>query len=479
MTSNKLRYHKWDINDTKKLYRSFKNVINDKAYDFQYYIPLMSLYFYFHNTKNSNKIIDFERRFYIREINELLKDNDYNSNCILNISLFDSKKNQKYITDAFCKSISILDIQHILSDNYNLINKHNPLLSSPYNYNSFSKINDIHNSAYIDLFCSYLFGKITENNILPNFGLFYGSFNCISNIKYDITSEYSALKNEHVFSDKIRKLYTLTKYSDNCETESNLTDNSPSIDTVSEDDDDYMLNIRSVPTLYIFTEKLNETLEEVILDETFNSNVLLSCLFQISFALSYLQKKYLFTHNDLHINNIMYSKTKREHIYYKINNKYYKIPTYGKIYKIIDFGRSILTYNNKIYHNDCFSKFGEAHGQYYYPDQIRFLKKKYSNEIIKPNYSFDLCRLSITILDLIRENNIIITDELLNLLNKMVMKNDVDSFMDNDEDFDLYINISKYSKNAIPQDILNNNIFKQFLLKKRKISKRYNIYKMD
>ena len=32
-------------------------------------------------------------------------------------------------------------------------------------------------------------------------------------------------------------------------------------------------------------------------------------MFQISFALCYLQKNYNFTHNDLHVNNIMFKKT--------------------------------------------------------------------------------------------------------------------------------------------------------------------------
>ena len=37
----------------------------------------------------------------------------------------------------------------------------------------------------------------------------------------------------------------------------------------------------------------------------------------------------------------MYSCCKTEFLYYKINNKYFKVPTYGKIFKIIDFGRAI------------------------------------------------------------------------------------------------------------------------------------------
>ena len=53
-----------------------------------------------------------------------------------------------------------------------------------------------------------------------------------------------------------------------------------------------------------------------------------------------MQKHYSFTHNDLHINNIMYTSTSKTFLYYKYNNIYFKVPTYGYLFKIIDFGRS-------------------------------------------------------------------------------------------------------------------------------------------
>ena len=57
-------------------------------------------------------------------------------------------------------------------------------------------------------------------------------------------------------------------------------------------------------------------------------------------------KEFKFTHNDLHINNIMYTKTDGSFLYYKFNNVYFKVPTYGYVFKIIDFGRAIFTYQN-------------------------------------------------------------------------------------------------------------------------------------
>ena len=43
----------------------------------------------------------------------------------------------------------------------------------------------------------------------------------------------------------------------------------------------------------------------------------------------------------------MYVKTDKSFINYKFNNVYYKIPTFGKLYKIIDFGRAIYSFKGK------------------------------------------------------------------------------------------------------------------------------------
>ena len=59
-------------------------------------------------------------------------------------------------------------------------------------------------------------------------------------------------------------------------------------------------------------------------------------------------KAFQFTHNDLHTNNVMYTETDEEYIYYVYKSKYYKVPTFGKIFKIIDFGRAIYRFQGHI-----------------------------------------------------------------------------------------------------------------------------------
>tara|TARA_Y100000287_G_C14095508_1_gene292530 strand:- start:147 stop:656 length:510 start_codon:yes stop_codon:yes gene_type:complete len=159
----------------------------------------------------------------------------------------------------------------------------------------------------------------------------------------------------------------------------------------------------------------------------------------------------------------MFSKTETKYLYYKINNKYFRIPTFGKIFKIIDFGRSIFTFKNKKFYNDVFSKNSEAYGQYYYPSQIRFHKENEKNKI-QPNYNFDLCRLSMTILD---ELNKDISDKMMNLLNHMCTDKNGNNYCNMPDDFSLYINISKDAVNSLPIDILENNIFKNYRVTKK------------
>ena len=48
------------------------------------------------------------------------------------------------------------------------------------------------------------------------------------------------------------------------------------------------------------------------------------------------QKVFSLTHNDLHTNNIMFNITDKEYIIYKYDAKYYKVPTYGRLFKIIE-----------------------------------------------------------------------------------------------------------------------------------------------
>ena len=114
------------------------------------------------------------------------------------------------------------------------------------------------------------------------------------------------------------------------------------------DDEDYIDGtIIDFPVEIISQEVCKDTLDHLMKVEEISIPIWRSILMQVIMSLLVYQKAFNFTHNDLHTNNIMYVETDREFIYYKVDDKYYKVPTFGKIFKIIDFGRAIYKYKGK------------------------------------------------------------------------------------------------------------------------------------
>jgi len=164
----------------------------------------------------------------------------------------------------------------------------------------------------------------------------------------------------------------------------------------------------------------------------------------------------------------MYQSTTKTYLYYKYNNTYYRIPTHGKVFKIIDFGRAILNVNNRVYMNDVFSKHGEAGGQYSYPSRMNFKNEKDKKDI-QPNYNFDLCRLSMTILDELNRDNISL--ETVNLLRLLCSYKD-GYFRDMEDDFRLYIEIADKACYSLPRNVIRYDNFKKFRVKKNLFPKK-------
>tara|TARA_B100000963_G_C22373147_1_gene556809 strand:- start:212 stop:760 length:549 start_codon:yes stop_codon:yes gene_type:complete len=94
----------------------------------------------------------------------------------------------------------------------------------------------------------------------------------------------------------------------------------------------------------------------------------------------------------------MFKTTNKEFLYYKYNGKHYKIPTFGRIFKIIDFGRAIYKFRGNIICSDSFYKDGDASTQYNFEPFYNKNKPR-----LEPNFSFDLCRLGCALYDFIVE----------------------------------------------------------------------------
>lgn len=150
----------------------------------------------------------------------------------------------------------------------------------------------------------------------------------------------------------------------------------------------------NVPVQITIMEKCEGTLYELMCLEP-ETKKHIAWLAQILFALTFAQRTFGFTHNDLHSNNIMYVKTENEFLNYKVDGQSFKVPTHGYLLKIIDFERGVGSVrisgmkNAKFFMSDHFSADEEAGGQYnlepFYVSGV---------ESIKPNPSFDLVRLA-------------------------------------------------------------------------------------
>ena len=158
--------------------------------------------------------------------------------------------------------------------------------------------------------------------------------------------------------------------------------------------------IYNYPSQSICIEQCNGTLDSLFENEEMSSQQGICALLQVIMNLICYQKCFHLTHNDLHTNNIMYIETNEKYLYYKVNKEYYKVPTYGKIYKIIDFGRSIYKFNGKMFIGNCFGVNGDASTQYNCEPYMNEKKPR-----VDPNFSFDLCRLGCSIYDFIIDDD--------------------------------------------------------------------------
>jgi len=230
--------------------------------------------------------------------------------------------------------------------------------------------------------------------------------------------------------------------------------------------------INNFPVQLICLEKCNGTMDELFEKNKMNVKTSASALFQIIMILLVYQKTFHFTHNDLHTNNIMYIETEIEYLYYKYKNTIYKVPTYGKIFKLIDFGRSIYRFNNNLFCSDSFSIGGDAATQYNCEPYMNENKPR-----IDPNYSFDLCRLGCSIYDFIIEHDKNPGD--FDELQKTVYRWCTDDkgknvlYMSNGEErypnFKLYKMIARTVHKHTPENQLEYPFFKQFMVKSKNL----------
>jgi hypothetical protein len=251
----------------------------------------------------------------------------------------------------------------------------------------------------------------------------------------------------------------------------------------SEDDDDddedeiLIAKIKQFPVQVIALEHCETTLDHLMTHSELTNGQWDSIVMQILFSLITFQKTFGLTHNDLHTNNVMYIETDKKFFYYKLNHIYYKIPTYGKLFKIIDYGRAIYKFRGQTLCSDSYHPDGDAATQYNCEPYLNDKKPR-----LEPNYSFDLCRLGCALYDYLTHEprtkiieimlNWVIDDKGRNILYK---KNGDERY----PDFKLYKMIARTVNKHVPNDVLNNPYFDKFIVNKKEIKKSSDIMDLD
>jgi hypothetical protein len=273
----------------------------------------------------------------------------------------------------------------------------------------------------------------------------------------------------------------------------------------STEESDVNLNIPSMPVVIICQEAQQGTMDDLLeleeIQDLLNPDhaiqegtkewdtMWLAWLFQIITVLSFLQKQISFTHNDLHTNNVLWRSTKEPFLYYRANdNTTWRIPTYGRIFSLIDFGRAIFKIQDHLWLSDDHWPDNDAGGQYNFGPFYSIEKPK-----IVPNPSFDLCRFAVSLLEglydeypakrkgssvplLSQEGNWKMYETvspLFNLLWTWTLDDDGRTvYQDKAGDekypgFDLYISIAKHVHDAVPKDQIRKPMFEQFQWKNK------------
>ena len=235
-----------------------------------------------------------------------------------------------------------------------------------------------------------------------------------------------------------------------------------------EKDNLYFIRCNNMPVSLSLMEKLDNTLDNLLDDEyEMSETEWFSVFFQTAFGLAIAQKYFNFVHNDLHSSNIMFKATNNKHLYFQINNNYYRIPTFGKITKIIDFARGTFKFADRWVFSDQFKEGGEAFGQYDYP-----VDGTLKNCECKPNPSFDLVRLGTTVITRLDEK-----PNVREFVEDITLDDAGNSVCYGEDSFDLYVNIANSCHNAVPIEVLGRSEFERFKINKNKIPKGMYIFK--
>jgi len=266
-------------------------------------------------------------------------------------------------------------------------------------------------------------------------------------------------------------------------------DDDDDADDDADDDEVYNAHIFNFPVHAILMEKCDNTLDSLMCGKNeLTDPEWTAALLQVIMALIAYQQMFSFTHNDLHTNNIMFVKTDKKFLHYQYKGVYYRVPTHGRIMKIIDFGRAIYKYRGQTLCSDSFDRHGDAATQYNCEPYMNSRKPR-----LDPNPSFDLCRLACSLFDYFVED---IRDEAeyAATMKESRVAAVVAEWLKDDKgrnvlykkngderypEFKLYKMIARTVHGAVPHEQLQRPMFAHYAIQRKQINGKPHIMNID
>ena len=357
-----------------------------------------------------------------------------------------TKNRHFYHTNIFLKEIPLLP--------YNLSHLHynkghmNPYYENIY-YNSLYHPNSPNN---MEIMVTYLVSKLNELNISPHFGKMFGCYRTIMDkFTFDITKESSFRDEEYVKEyieengDNI-KFYTKRK--------------------------GVFLEFENYPCYLLATEKAEMDIDVLYEHDKLDYHSLLSFSFQIYAAITTMMLIFGIKHNDLHLSNVLLSITKEQYIYYKYKNQYFRVPTYGYIIKVIDWGRATYEFNGHGGWNEIFASDNDCFCQYYYPK----INNRGKDSSMPSDYKWsDMIMVTHNMLNAWEDYR---DTDLGKAMKKWISSKsgelDLNAF-----DWSIYCDIYNFEFNLEPQHIFQHKVYKNFYILKDTIPKDAKIYPLS
>ena len=456
------------------------------------------------NTRNKKEKITIIQTENINESNDIMVHEDFDTiNCELN-SIFNTYTELGVESDKKEEDVELgievlltSQLDDIVADTVNIIEcSENMVLNKDSNFNNDSDSSESFTSTSCSSRSSYTSDGNIDDGSKSDCDI-DDSIICLDDIDESVGGVVDSSNKKSNNNKKCKK--KSSSISDNSFTDDensneecseddqdNRDDDDDEDDDEYEDDETLWATIKNFPVSAIMLEKCDNTLDSLMMQEKeMTENEWRSALMQVIMTLITYQKLFGFTHNDLHTNNIMFIYTEKEYIYYHFNKKYYRVPTYNRAFKIIDFGRAIYKYKSKIICSDSFSMTGDAATQYNCEPYFNDKKPR-----LEPNFSFDLCRLGCSIFDYFIDDMSSVAaickkEPLAKLIVEWVTddQNRNILYKANGEerypDFKLYKMIARSVHNHTPQAQLSKPIFVDYEFPKKKVKTTHRIINID